>query len=187
MSETFCTKCGTKKSEGKFCSGCSDLVAITCPTCFYVFPYAKKTKYCFNCGTEFGEITLQWQEKNEFFLRYKATIKLIMEYVDEANKWVSYQDLAEFLGLKSCLDLLDPLDENSSIAQIIYRGRIRQQGYETIAYNFKNDQGRYRIVRFIKRKEIILDTPDEIIASMVLSKIYSDVSIVNLIDVSHLG
>lgn len=183
----FCIKCGIEKSKGDFCSGCGDKFAITCIDCGAVFPYDKRAKYCFHCGYIIAKSNKKTSVKETVAKQYKVLLEKIIQYVTDAQRWVSYQELSELLGLKNYLDLLNKEDEKSTVGQIIYRADIRSLGYETIAYKIQNMAGVQKTIRFIKSKEVAALDPDIRVISSTALKSYPNFVDCEIVSTNRLG
>lgn len=178
----FCVKCGIQKSNGDFCSGCGELITITCQECGGIFAYDKKAKYCLHCGS-----ILKSSKKASKMQQYQMVINQIVEFISKSSKWVSYQELATVLGLKSYLEVINPEDDKSTVGQIIYRANIRELGFETLTYKLQNSQGKVRTLRFIKCKNITALEPGFNEVSSVIQEVYPDFGDFSIMDTSKLG
>jgi hypothetical protein len=183
----FCIFCGTVSTHGEFCAGCGEKSIATCVKCGTISPYVKKSKYCFNCG-ELLESKLDKSSKKESFIKsYAEAINKIQKYVRSANKWVSYQELSEYLGANSYLEPINTSDKDSTVGQIIFKAQIRNCGFETIAFKVKNLTDTVRTIRFIKLKTLLINHPSNNEAISVIQKVYADFVDGEVIEISVLG
>ncbi len=177
----YCVKCGIQKNQGEYCSGCGELIALTCHVCGGIFAYDRKAKYCLHCGSEVkGKKSIKLQQ-------YHTVINQIIDFTTKASKWVSYQELAKLLGLKNFFEVINPEDDKSTVGQIIYRGNIRELGFETITYKLQNSIGLVRTIRYIKRKNITAEEPDFNEVNSIIKEVYPDFGNFSIVDISKLG
>lgn len=183
----FCTFCGRHNNNNdEICHGCGEKFIFSCLRCGTIMPHVKKARYCFHCGELFSS-ELKSNKKESFIKTYSEVINNIKTYVTSSNKWVSYQELSEHLGVGSYLDLINPSDKDSTVGKVIYNAGIRNNGFETISFKVKNLANTVRTVRFIKLKTLLINQPLNSEAISVIQKNYPDFNEAEVIEVSKLG
>ena len=158
----FCYYCGHKGGDGTFCTNCGTQLTVSCVGCGSVILGHKDFRHCYECG-EFQPTTKnrvkKISRKDLLYKTYPSELDKIISFLKFQNDWVSYQQIAEHLGLSTCYTKLNPKDDKSTVGQLVYLGDIRGLGYEVQAYSFKTQNDvtnstRNHVIRFIKAQKI---------------------------------
>ena len=154
----FCPLCGNCiDSISSICNYCSNKIFNTCFQCGCMNLYNSKHKYCVDCGANLAERKKRQTVKDKVDEKYGDELRKIKTFISAVDGYISYQQIAEYLGLESCYDRINPEDEKSTVGYLIYLARIRELGYDVkvlsakYSQNKTNDQTSF-IMRYIGPK-----------------------------------
>lgn len=139
----FCPYCGKPitHSEDK-CLHCNMPVFYTCNKCGSICLYNNKHKFCADCGTEIHAklVTKKLTRQDETNQKYGLVLAKVRDLLYLQTSYISYQYIAEYIGLSSCYDKLNQQDDKSTVGYLIYLDKLRDLGFTVKIFNVKYDK-----------------------------------------------
>mgnify|MGYP000154898849 CR=1 FL=1 len=176
-----CTNCGTER-KGDYCYNCGQKTSLVCLACGAVSPYSINFKFCFDCGENYDstqpnmkvndfQTRMKTESRDSYYQKYKNIAEMIVKYVTDNKRWVSYDELAKHIGLKNFTILVDKDDPLSTLGHIVNRFKLRSKN-QLDCILFKMATPTYkRDLRYLKLKSVEIPDPDN-------SKACNDISMV---------
>ncbi len=139
----FCPYCGHENTKNNNnCNKCDKQILTSCLDCGSIVPSNIEYKFCLECGSKLGYSSSnkgknKVTKKDMVIMQYGHQLEQIKELISKSLTFVSYQYLAEKIGLTGCYEKINPTDEKSTVGYLIYLAKIRDLGYKTITYQVK--------------------------------------------------